>query len=59
MKGLQLAHLASAQGNVCCSKMLAGEEASVDLSAVPGCVYTDPEIASVGMTEDEAKENGA
>lgn len=57
VKGLQLAHLASAQG-IYVAEMLAGEEASVDLSAVPGCVYTDPEIASVGMTEDEAKEKG-
>lgn len=57
VKGLQLAHLASAQG-MYVAEMLAGEEASVDLSAVPGCVYTDPEIASVGMTEDEAKEKG-
>ena len=58
VKGLQLAHLASAQG-MYVAEMLAGEEASVDLSAVPGCVYTDPEIASVGMTEDEAKRKGA
>ncbi|MFR3385437.1 MAG: dihydrolipoyl dehydrogenase [Lachnospiraceae bacterium] len=57
VKGLQLAHLASAQG-MYVAEMLAGEEASVDLSAVPGCVYTDPEIASIGMTEDEAKEKG-
>lgn len=57
VKGLQLAHLASAQGAYV-AEMLAGEEAFVDLSAVPGCVYTDPEIASVGMTEDEAKEKG-
>ena len=57
VKGLQLAHLASAQG-MYAAEMLAGEEASVDLSAVPGCGYTDPEIASVGMTEDEAKEKG-
>lgn len=57
VKGLQLAHLASAQ-EMYVAEMLAGEEASVDLSAVPGCVYTDPEIASVGMTEDEAKEKG-
>lgn len=57
VKGLQLAHLASAQG-MYVAEMLAGEEASVELSAVPGCVYTDPEIASVGMTEDEAKEKG-
>lgn len=57
VKGMQLAHLASAQGMVVAEK-LAGKEPSVDLSVVPGCVYTDPEIASVGMTEDEAKEKG-
>ena len=57
VKGLQLAHLASAQG-MYVAEMLAGEEASVDLSAVPGCVYPDPEIASAGITEDEAKEKG-
>lgn len=57
VKGIQLAHLASAQG-MYVAEMLAGETPSVDLSVVPGCVYTDPEIASAGMTEDEAKEKG-
>ena len=37
---------------------LAGRERSVDLRIVPGCVYTDPEIASAGITEEEAKEKG-
>ena len=55
--GAQLAHAASAQGIVVAEK-LAGKEPSIDLSIVPGCVYTDPEIASAGMTEDQAKENG-
>lgn len=55
--GVQLAHAASAQGIVVAEK-LAGKEPSIDLSIVPGCVYTDPEIASAGMTEDQAKENG-
>lgn len=53
--GAQLAHAASAQGMVVAEK-LAGKEPSIDLSIVPGCVYTDPEIASAGMTEDQAKE---
>lgn len=57
VKGMQLAHLASAQG-IYVAEKIAGEEPSVDLSTVPGCVYTDPEIASVGVTEDEAKEKG-
>lgn len=55
--GAQLAHTASAQG-AAVAEMLAGKEVSVDLKAVPGCVYTDPEIGSVGLTEDAAKEQG-
>ncbi|HBA63869.1 MAG TPA: dihydrolipoyl dehydrogenase [Lachnospiraceae bacterium] len=57
IKGAQLAHAASAQG-IAVAEQLAGAAPTVDLSVVPGCVYTDPEIASVGMTEDEAKEQG-
>ena len=53
----QLAHLASAHG-ITVAEHLAGEEPSVDISLVPGCVYADPEIACVGMTDDEAKEAG-
>ena len=57
VKGMQLAHLSSAHGAYVAEK-LAGKEPSIDVHTVPGCVYTDPEIASVGMTEDEAKERG-
>lgn len=57
IKGAQLAHLASAQG-VCLVQELTGHPRSVDLSVVPGCVYTSPEIATVGITESEAKEKG-
>ena len=55
VKGMQLAHVASAQGIVTAER-IAGKEPSMDLGVVPGCVYTDPEIASAGLTEDEAKE---
>lgn len=55
--GPQLAHAASAHGIVVAER-LAGREPSVDVACVPGCVYTSPEIASVGTTEDEAKERG-
>lgn len=55
--GAQLAHTASAQGMVV-AEQLAGKKPSIDLSVVPGCVYTDPEIASVGMTEEQAKASG-
>lgn len=57
VKGMQLAHLASAQG-IFVAEKIAGKEPSIDVHTVPGCVYTDPEIASVGVTEDEAKERG-
>ena len=57
VKGMQLAHLASAQG-VYVAEKLAKKEPGINLNAVPGCVYTDPEIASVGMTEEDAKEAG-
>lgn len=55
--GIQLAHSASAQG-VYVAERLAGKEPEVNLDIVPGCVYTSPEIASVGLTEEEAKEKG-
>lgn len=55
--GTQLAHAASSQG-ICAVEAMKGEEMSIDLSVIPSCVYTDPEIACVGITEDEAKEKG-
>lgn len=55
--GIQLAHSASAQG-VYVAERLAGKKPEVKLDIVPGCVYTSPEIASVGLTEEEAKEKG-
>lgn len=55
--GAQLAHAASAQGMVF-AEMLAGQKPSVDLAVVPGCVYTEPEIASAGLDEETAREQG-
>lgn len=57
IKGTQLAHAAGAQG-MYVADIIAGRNPSVDLSVIPGCVYTNPEIASVGMTEEEAREKG-
>lgn len=54
---IQLAHMASAQG-LTAVELIAGKEPSICLTAVPGCVYTDPEIATVGLTEEECKEKG-
>ncbi len=54
---IQLAHSATAQAaNVVA--VIAGKEPPVDVSLVPSCVYTAPEIASVGMTEQEVKAAG-
>ena len=54
---VQLAHVATAQG-IACVDELAGRAPGQDLRLVPGCVYTRPEIATVGVTEAEAKERG-
>ncbi len=53
----QLAHAAHAQGVATVCDML-GVHSPVDPSLVPACVYTSPEIASVGLTQDEAKARG-
>lgn len=55
--GMQLAHLASAQG-ICAVEHMLGKEPSIDLDVVPDCIYTSPEIATAGLTEDEARERG-
>ncbi|MEK7220231.1 MAG: FAD-dependent oxidoreductase, partial [candidate division NC10 bacterium] len=52
-----LAHVASVQGLVAAVNATGGR-ASMDYSAVPNCIYTDPEIASVGLSEPKAKEQG-
>lgn len=51
---IQLAHVAAAQG-IACADRLAGREPLTDVALVPGCIYTSPEIASIGLTADEAK----
>ena len=55
--GIQLAHAASAQG-IAVAERIMGKEPEVNLHVVPACIYTTPEIASVGMTEKQAKESG-
>jgi len=54
---IQLAHAAHAQGLAAVSYML-GISPSVNTQIVPSCVYTSPEIASVGLTQGEAKARG-
>ncbi|MCF8369821.1 MAG: dihydrolipoyl dehydrogenase [Bacteroidales bacterium] len=56
--GPALAHVASAEG-ICCVENIAGlNPEPIDYGNIPGCTYTNPEIASVGMTEAQAKEAG-
>jgi dihydrolipoamide dehydrogenase len=53
----QLAHFASAQGKAA-AEVIAGHPAQTNWRAVPAATFTSPEIASVGLTEREAKEQG-
>ncbi len=53
--GKLLAHKASKEGEIA-AEVVAGRDSQMDYKAVPGVVYTEPEIASVGLTEQEAKE---
>ena len=55
--GIQLAHVASAQG-IAVAERIMGKEPEVNLHIVPACIYTTPEISSVGMTEKQTKESG-
>jgi dihydrolipoamide dehydrogenase len=56
--GPALAHVASAEGIVCVEKIAGKNPEPVDYKNIPGCTYTNPEVASVGMTEKAAKEAG-
>jgi len=56
--GPALAHVASAEGIVCVEKIAGKNPEPVDYKNIPGCTYTSPEVASVGMTEKAAKEAG-
>merc|ERR550517_700611 len=57
VKGAMLAHKAEEEG-IAVAEMLAGKPGHVNYSAIPGVVYTYPEIASVGKTEEELKADG-
>ncbi|MDR3076591.1 MAG: dihydrolipoyl dehydrogenase [Synergistaceae bacterium] len=54
---VMLAHVASAQGEVAAENAM-GLDAKYNGDAVPSCVYTEPEFASVGLTEKEARDRG-
>ncbi|MEX2336476.1 MAG: dihydrolipoyl dehydrogenase [Fulvivirga sp.] len=58
VEGPALAHVASAEGILCVEKIKGMEIEPLDYGNIPGCTYATPEIASVGMTEKQAKEAG-
>ncbi|MCL5962114.1 MAG: dihydrolipoyl dehydrogenase, partial [Chloroflexi bacterium] len=55
--GIMLAHVASREGIVAVENAL-GHEAIIDYRGIPRCVYTVPEVGSVGLTEQQASEEG-
>ena len=57
-RGQSLAHVASAEGILCVEKIAGHNSEPLDYGNIPGCTYCTPEVASVGMTEAQAKEKG-
>jgi dihydrolipoamide dehydrogenase len=55
--GMMLAHKATKEGEVV-AEIIAGHRAALDVRTIPAVVFTDPEIASAGLTEEEAKAKG-
>jgi dihydrolipoamide dehydrogenase len=55
---IQLAHVASAEGICAVQNIVLGTEKKMDFKAVPSCVYTIPEVASVGLSQSEAEAQG-
>jgi dihydrolipoamide dehydrogenase len=56
--GPALAHKASAEGILCVEKIAGHHTEPIDYANIPACTYTSPEVASVGLTENAAKEAG-
>jgi len=57
-QGQALAHVASAEGILCVEKIAGQQIEPLDYGNIPGCTYCFPEVASVGLTEAQAKEKG-
>lgn len=56
--GAMLAHVASAQGIIAAENAVKGNESEFNNRAIPSCIFTNPEIATVGLDENNAKEQG-
>ncbi len=57
IRGPMLAHKAEEEG-IACVEMIAGKSGHVNYDVIPGIIYTNPELAGAGVTEDGAKEKG-
>ena len=55
--GVLLAHVASFEG-ICAAENAMGEDSVMDYNVVPACIFTEPELASVGLTPSKAEEQG-
>jgi dihydrolipoamide dehydrogenase/pyruvate dehydrogenase complex dihydrolipoamide acetyltransferase long form len=53
--GIMLAHVAMAEGE-CAARNAMGEKSTMNYDAIPSCIYTSPEVGSVGMSEEKARE---
>ena len=53
-----LAHKASHEGTICVERIAGHDTRPLDTSLIPGCTYSRPQIASIGLTEDAARERG-
>lgn len=56
--GLQLAHVASHEGIVAVEHIFGNDPSPLDYNLISRCIYSSPEVSSVGITEDQAKEKG-
>lgn len=57
VRGAMLAHKAEEEGSAC-AEIIAGQRPHIDYDIIPGVVYTAPEVASIGKTEEQLKEAG-
>ncbi|MFC1477782.1 FAD-dependent oxidoreductase, partial [candidate division KSB1 bacterium] len=56
--GVLLAHVASTEGITCIEKIAGHDVQPIDSTAIPGCIYCQPQVASIGLSEEKAKEQG-
>jgi len=57
IRGAMLAHKAEDEG-ICLAELLAGQKPHIDYNIIPGVIYTAPEVANIGKTEEELKADG-